>query len=804
MTTTPSEDRFAPILKRLALVIALAVGIGVPGGYFSLKYLSLIEHVDITAQVKADTVTSLVTVSPELWIYQPQRMEEVLLRTPPALDDDIAAVRDAAGKLLITVGVTPDAPVLTRSSPIYDSGRVVGQVEITHSSRAVWLGTLVAGLLGLLLGVLVYATLLVLPLRAMRRLNIALGVRERRFQMLFDRATDGIIIVSPEGEFVEINQAFARMHGYSVEEILNLSPPDLLTPETLRRASERFQRAVTGESLFFETEHYHKDGHVIPLEVSTSLLDFGGETLIQAFHRDITARKQAEIALMRQKDLYDMLSQTNQAIVHITSREELFPTVCRIAVEHGRFRFAWIGMIDQNDPRLKPVARYGTDIGYIDQLKNVAVDGESVFGQGLIAQTILSGAHVIHNDFLNDPAVMPWHEAARRAGVRAVAKFAIREGGAVIGAISLYAGDPGFFTEELVATLDEMALDVSFALDNYMREAIHKRAEAALRAAEEQFRGLVEQEIAGIYIIQDGKFAYVNQRFAQIRGYSSAGEIIGRDILQLVAEKDRSAVAEYNRQLYAGDKRDTDFTFTALCKDGSSIEVGMHSTLASHRGRPAIIGLMQDISEKKRADEQIQYYIEQLKTAFMSTVEVATTLSELRDPYTAGHERRVAQIAVAISNELGFDKGRQEGLRVAGHLHDIGKINIPAEILSKPGKLSSIEYQLVQGHSQSGYEVLKTVEFPWPVAQIVLQHHERIDGSGYPQGLKGEAILPEARILAVADVVEAMSSHRPYRPGFGIKTALAEIERGRGTSYDPTAADACLRLFRGKGFVLPD
>ena len=213
---------------------------------------------------------------------------------------------------------------------------------------------------------------------------------------------------------------------------------------------------------------------------------------------------------------------------------------------------------------------------------------------------------------------------------------------------------------------------------------------------------------------------------------------------------------------------------------------------------------MQDISEKKRADEQIQYYIEQLKTAFMSTVEVATTLSELRDPYTAGHERRVAQIAVAISNELGFDKGRQEGLRVAGHLHDIGKINIPAEILSKPGKLSSIEYQLVQGHSQSGYEVLKTVEFPWPVAQIVLQHHERIDGSGYPQGLKGEAILPEARILAVADVVEAMSSHRPYRPGFGIKTALAEIERGRGTSYDPTAADACLRLFREKGFVLPD
>jgi HD-GYP domain-containing protein (c-di-GMP phosphodiesterase class II) len=187
----------------------------------------------------------------------------------------------------------------------------------------------------------------------------------------------------------------------------------------------------------------------------------------------------------------------------------------------------------------------------------------------------------------------------------------------------------------------------------------------------------------------------------------------------------------------------------------------------------------------------------------MSTVEVATTLSEMRDPYTAGHERRVAQIAVAIGAELGFDARRQEGLQVAGHLHDIGKITIPSEILSKPGKLSAIEFQLVQGHAQASYDVLKGVEFPWPVAQIALQHHERMDGSGYPQGLKGEAILLEARIMAVADVVEAMSWHRPYRPGLGIEAALAEIECGRGSAYDPVVADACLKLFREKGYAIP-
>ena len=164
----------------------------------------------------------------------------------------------------------------------------------------------------------------------------------------------------------------------------------------------------------------------------------------------------------------------------------------------------------------------------------------------------------------------------------------------------------------------------------------------------------------------------------------------------------------------------------------------------------------------------------------MSTVQVATTLSEMRDPYTAGHERRVA-----------------------GHLHDIGKISIPTEILAKPGKLSSAEFTLIKGHAQAGYDVLKDVEFPWPVAQVALQHHERMDGSGYPQGLKGEAILLESRIMAVADVIEAMSSHRPYRPGLGIAAALSEIERGRGTLYDANVADACLRLFREKGYTIP-
>ena len=331
----------------------------------------------------------------------------------------------------------------------------------------------------------------------------------------------------------------------------------------------------------------------------------------------------------------------------------------------------------------------------------------------------------------------------------------------------------------------------------------YKQAEQERRTAEEQFRGLVEQTIAGIYIIQDRKFAYVNPRYAEIFGYESAGELIGRDPLSLVDEKDRAVSAERLSQRLGGEAARESMTFTGVRKDGTLIDVEVQGARATHRGRPAVIGLMEDVSERRRAEEKIQKYIAQLETAFMRTVVVATTIAEMRDPYTAGHERRVGEIAVAIGAELGFDARRQEGLRVAGYLHDIGKIIIPSEILSKPGRLSAAEFQLIKDHAQASFEVMKEVEFPWPVAQIALQHHERMDGSGYPRGLKGEEILLEARIMAVADVVEAMSSHRPYRPALGLGKAIAELERGCGTAYDPAVVKACLYLFREKDYAIP-
>jgi PAS domain S-box-containing protein len=766
-----------------------------------------------------------------------------------------------------------------------------------------------------------------------KRAEDSLRESEEELRAIFEGALDGILVADAETrKLLTANAAICSMLGYTHEEIVRIGVSDIHPKQDVPHVTEQFERVLRGEiKMAVDIPMLCKDGLVFYADIKAAPIRLGGKDCLLGIFRDITGRRRAEQALARQKDLYAVLSQTNQTIVRGVGPEKLFPEVCRIAVEHGRFALAWIGLLDK-DRRLEPVARYGENADYPSRLRISANDSDP-WGRGVTGQVLRTGRFGFNNEILDDPADAPWREAARRAGLRSVASFPLRRGGVVIGAVGVYSREPGFFTEDLLATLDEMAVDISFALDNFERGAARQRADEALRAAEEKFRsltamssdfywqtdaghrlmargpgskpaavsafvgdaqvglhrweiphlspdeagweahravldahrpfrdfelsrggadgtvrhvlisgdpvfdasgaftgyrgvgtditerrraereladseqrfrGLVEQAITGIYIVQDGKLAYVNPRIAQILGYDSAEELIGKETLTLTAEKDRSSLAESMRRRLEGEIPSASFELSAYRKDGSTIEVGVHGTRATYGGRPAIIGLMQDISEKKRSEEQIKRYVQQLRTAFMQTVELAMSMSEMRDPYTAGHERRVAEIAVAIGAELGFDAPRQEGLRVAGYLHDVGKITVPTEILAKPGKLTEIEFQLIRGHAQAGYDVLKNVEFPWPVAQVALQHHERIDGSGYPLGLKGDVMLLESRIMAVADVVEAMSSHRPYRPGLGIDKALAEIERGLGTAYDADVADACLRLFREKRYQLPE
>jgi len=213
-----------------------------------------------------------------------------------------------------------------------------------------------------------------------------------------------------------------------------------------------------------------------------------------------------------------------------------------------------------------------------------------------------------------------------------------------------------------------------------------------------------------------------------------------------------------------------------------------------------VIVYLQDITHRLRAQEALTDSLAKLKKTLQGTVLALASAAERRDPYTAGHQRKVAQLACAIAREMGLNPEQIEGVRVIGLLHDIGKIAVPAEILTKPGKIAESEINLIKNHPEVGYEILKQVEFPWPVATAVLQHHERLDNSGYPGGLGGSEICLEARIIAVADVVEAMSSHRPYRSSLGINQALEEILQYKGVRYDPEVVDTCIALFTEKGF----
>ena len=243
----------------------------------------------------------------------------------------------------------------------------------------------------------------------------------------------------------------------------------------------------------------------------------------------------------------------------------------------------------------------------------------------------------------------------------------------------------------------------------------------------------------------------------------------------------------------------------------TALEIGAYGYIIKPFRRSELIINIQNSLRRRELEITDRCYREDLeRTVAQRTTKLRKVLEgiihamsltvESRDPYTAGHQRRVADLATAIAGEMGLSRDRIEGIRMAGMIHDIGKISIPAEILSKPGRITEHEFGMIKSHPRVGFDILKQIEFPWPIAQIVYQHHERIDGSGYPQGLSGEKILLEAKILGVADVVEAMASHRPYRPAFGIEKALKEVSQNKGLLYDPDVVDACLKLFKEKRF----
>jgi len=329
-----------------------------------------------------------------------------------------------------------------------------------------------------------------------------------------------------------------------------------------------------------------------------------------------------------------------------------------------------------------------------------------------------------------------------------------------------------------------------------------EKAEKDLTESEERYRSLFERVPVGLYrTTSEGQVLDVNPALVRMLGYPSREAMMTIHVADGYGdEKERKRWQTLMER--EGVVHGVETQWRRL--DGTIIWV-RESALAIRDNEGRIThyeGVVEDVTGHKQAEETLQKSLQQTKKVLEEIVGALSSIVEKRDPYTAGHQRRVAELACAIAGELNLPEVQIEGIHVAGVLHDIGKINVPAEILSKTGRLSEAEFSIIKTHAQVGKEILESIDFPWPVAQIVHQHHERLNGTGYPQGLSDGKIILEAKIMAVADVVEAMASHRPYRPALGVEKALEEISNQSSVLYDPQVVDACRELFDKKGYKL--
>lgn len=339
---------------------------------------------------------------------------------------------------------------------------------------------------------------------------------------------------------------------------------------------------------------------------------------------------------------------------------------------------------------------------------------------------------------------------------------------------------------------------------------ITKRKSLEMEALRENAKTRLYLNLVPVIVVEldcFGTVTMINEHGAELLGYPEE-VIVGKNWFDnFVPKAERAAVKDVFSKIASGEIGTFEHFESDITTKNSDIKsiAWKNNFVKDSGGRIAtVLSSGMDVTEIRHIQTQIESSHNRLERVVDGIVGALAKTVETKDPYTAGHQARVAILAVEIAKEMGMDPAEIRTIRLAATIHDIGKIYVPAEILNKPGALSKIEFEMIKLHSQTGYDVLKDIDFVGPVAQMVLQHHERMDGSGYPNGENGKAIITGSRILAVSDVVEAMSSHRPYRPGLGIAPALEEISAKRGVAFDSNTVDACLGLFNSKRFAFPN
>jgi len=572
---------------------------------------------------------------------------------------------------------------------------------------------------------------------------------EEKYRAILESIEEGYYEVDLKGNIMFCNDYLCKILGYSREELLGTNNRRYMDPGSAKHVFETFNHVYHGgePSKSLNWQLIRKDGSTRTVEISVSLLrSANGEPVgFRGLLRDVTEKRLADEALRESEEKYRQL------------------------VDHA------------------PAGIYEVD--YI-QRKFVTVNDVMCEYTGYTKEELLGNMSPF--DVLTDESKALFMERMTK----------------------VFAGEKvPQDVEYTIKTKDGrniwVILNTKFVYDNGFpkgaKVVVHniterKLADESLRKSEERYRFLVNNSSDAIFLSRDGRILFPNPKTLEILGYSQEemGELTYK---QLLHPDDLALIQELDQRRREGKETRGTYTLRVRTRTGDELWAQINSVPIVWEGKLAALNFARDITSQKRAEEDLRQSLEKLRKITGATIQAMAQTVEVRDPYTAGHQKRVADLARAIATRMGLSSDRVDGIRMAGVIHDIGKISLPAEILSKPGLLTPLEFSLIKTHSQIGYDILKDIEFPWDIATMVLQHHEKLDGSGYPQGVMADQILLEARILTVADVVEAMASHRPYRPSLGLDKALEEIRDKKGRSYDPDVVDACIHLFTENKFI---
>jgi len=569
---------------------------------------------------------------------------------------------------------------------------------------------------------------------------------EERLKILFDYAPDAYYISDLKGDFVDCNKKAEKLTGYKKEELIgkNFLKLKLLSIADIPKIGKLFDKDLrglsrgTGEFILIR-----KNSTKVTVEISSYKVKIKEKTLALGIIRDITERKQAEEALKKSEEKYRTLFENTGTATIIIEEDKI------------------ISMVNTQSVKI-----YG-------------------YSKKEIENKMKWTDFVIPEDL---ERMKEYHIARRKAGEKAPTEYEFRlmDKKGNIRDIFLKIG---------------MIPNTKKSIASLMDITERKQAEENVKSAKDELQIILDSVPAIIFYKDiEGRIIRANKSLSD-RLKMPVKDIVGKTTEELFPREQAENMRKDDKEVVISGKPKRNIIQSYTTPDGIRWLITDKIPYKDKEGKvTGVIGLAKDITVQRKEEQELKQTYQKLKKTMDAAIDTMSRIIEAKDPYTSGHQQRVSQLATAIAKELNLSKDKVEGIRIASLIHDIGKIGLPTEILSKPRKLTDIEFRLIKEHSQIGYDILKSIDFSYPVANIILQHHERLNGSGYPNKLKGDEILLEARILGVADVVEAMSSFRPYRSALGTEKALEEITQNRGTLYDPQVVDACLRLFKEKGF----